>query len=117
MKRKHETAILNVGEKIKRAREDKNYSQEYMAAQLGIQQGGFSRLEKKTSEITIGELYEIANILEKPITDFLPETPAIQNNQCHFNQQAGNVIHHYHYQMSDEQLKLLSQLVSANASK
>jgi len=94
MKKTHSNAALNVGERIKKARENKNYSEEYMAAQLGMQQGGFSRLEKKTDEITLGELYAIASILEKPVTDFLPETPALQNNQCHFNQQAGNVIHH-----------------------
>jgi transcriptional regulator with XRE-family HTH domain len=103
---------INVGEKIKKAREEKNYTQDFMAAQLGKQQPAYSRLEKRGNEITVGELIAIANILSKPISYFLPETASLQNGQLHFLQQVDNFTNHYHYQMTDEQLKTLSQFLS-----
>lgn len=53
----------NVGTKVKRMRELRNYSQEYVADKIGISQSNYARLEK--NEVTISEerLKAIAHVL------------------------------------------------------
>ena len=53
-----------VGNKIKKLRELKNYSQEYMAQHMGITPAGYSKIERDETELTLTRLNEIAKILE-----------------------------------------------------
>ena len=39
----------NIGQKVKELREKRNYTQEYMAEQLGITQGSYSKIEQNKS--------------------------------------------------------------------
>ena len=49
--------------KVRKIREIRNYSQEYMAIQLGISQKSYSRLENGQTRLYIYRLQEIAKIL------------------------------------------------------
>ena len=49
---------------IRRARETRNYTQEYLAAQLNISQNAYSKIELGYTKITIDRLFHIAVILE-----------------------------------------------------
>ncbi|MCS6824926.1 MAG: helix-turn-helix domain-containing protein [Cytophagaceae bacterium] len=60
---------MNIGEKIKRIRELKNYTQEYMAEQLQISQSQYSRLESGESDLLYSRLEQIAKVLEMTISD------------------------------------------------
>jgi transcriptional regulator with XRE-family HTH domain len=51
-----------LGQKIKRCRELKNYTQEFLAAELKISQSTYSRIEANQTDITIGRLTQIAKI-------------------------------------------------------
>jgi transcriptional regulator with XRE-family HTH domain len=53
------TSIKN---KIKSIRELKNYTQEYMADQLGITQAGYSKIEKGKADLGYRKLEEIASV-------------------------------------------------------
>jgi transcriptional regulator with XRE-family HTH domain len=62
------TSIKN---KIKSIRELKNYTQEYMAEQLGVTQAGYSKIEKGKTILSYIKLVEIARILEVSVEDIL----------------------------------------------
>jgi transcriptional regulator with XRE-family HTH domain len=62
------TSIKN---KIKSIRELKNYTQEYMAEQLGLTQAGYSKIEKGKTILSYVKLVEIARILEVSVEDIL----------------------------------------------
>ncbi|MTH16109.1 helix-turn-helix transcriptional regulator [Flavobacterium sp. LC2016-01] len=62
------TSIKN---KIKSIRELKNYTQEYMAEQLGVTQAGYSKIEKGKTVLSYVKLVEIARILEVSVEDII----------------------------------------------
>ena len=62
---------MNIGDNIKKIRELKNYSQEYLAQELGISQPAYARIESGTSIPKIDRLQHIAEILEVDISTLL----------------------------------------------
>ena len=60
--------ILN---NIKNLRENKGYSQEYMAQMLDLSQVAYTKLEHSKTKLTVERLYKIAEILETPIEEIL----------------------------------------------
>jgi transcriptional regulator with XRE-family HTH domain len=48
----------------RRLRESKSYSQEYMAAKLGLGQNGYSKIELNQTRLTVERLLMIALLLE-----------------------------------------------------
>lgn len=54
----------NVGMKIRKLRELRNYTQEYMALNLNITQTAYCKIEKEESRLTITRLKEISVVLE-----------------------------------------------------
>ena len=59
------TLLMHVSEKIRKIRELKGYSQDYVAAKLKMSQTNYSKIEKgDTKEMTVERLEKIANALE-----------------------------------------------------
>ncbi|TAF11786.1 MAG: XRE family transcriptional regulator [Flavobacteriia bacterium] len=56
--------ILQPENKIKQIRELKNYTQEYVAQQLGLSTRAYSKIETGETQLTINRLNEISAILE-----------------------------------------------------
>ena len=63
--------MLKIGSKIKKLRELKNYTQEYMAQQLHLSVNGYGKIERNDVDVTIGRLEEIAKILETDVMQIL----------------------------------------------
>ncbi|WGU68305.1 helix-turn-helix transcriptional regulator [Capnocytophaga canimorsus] len=59
-----------IGFNIRKIREQKGYSQEYLANQLNISQASYARLENQDTKITVDRLFQIAEILKTEVTDF-----------------------------------------------
>ena len=55
---------MKLGENIKKLRELKNYTQQYIADELGISLSGYGKIERDQTEITLSRLLEIAKILD-----------------------------------------------------
>jgi transcriptional regulator with XRE-family HTH domain len=55
---------MKLGENIKKLRELKNYTQQYLADELDISLSGYGKIERDQTEITMARLLEIAKILE-----------------------------------------------------
>ena len=65
---------------IRRIREQKGYSQDYMGVKLGITQSSYSRIESEDAALSIEQLQKIADILETDISAFLDASKiTIQN--------------------------------------
>ncbi|QGK73503.1 helix-turn-helix domain-containing protein [Flavobacterium sp. SLB02] len=60
-----------IGDKIKSIRELKNYTQEYIADQLGITQAGYSKIEKGKTSLSLEKLQQLALILEMPLENII----------------------------------------------
>ncbi len=111
-----------ISKNIRKYRELKGFSQEYMAHQLDINQASYAKIENNSTKITIDRLFAISKLLETTITDLLDV-----KNQTIFNQKDnetanafGKVEHFYQdnkdvyeklLQSKDEQIALLKSLL------
>ncbi|WP_299247929.1 helix-turn-helix transcriptional regulator [uncultured Cytophaga sp.] len=62
---------MEIGIKIKKVRELRNLTQEYMAQQLNVSQSTYSRYEKEDGDLTVSQLNKIAQLLEIKIDDLI----------------------------------------------
>ena len=111
-----------IAKNIRKYREIKGYSQEYVDHQLNINQASYAKLENNSTKITIDRLFSIAKLLETEISEILD-----LKNQTIFNQTDneianafGKVEHYYQenkevYQellkAKDEQIALLKEML------
>jgi len=56
---------------IRKIREYRNYTQDYLAAKLGISQNAYSKIELSYSKLTLDRLFHIALILDVKVTQLL----------------------------------------------
>ncbi|MBC6110737.1 helix-turn-helix domain-containing protein [Pedobacter fastidiosus] len=61
----------NVAGNIRKIREYRDYTQDYLAAKLKISQNAYSKIELGYSKLTIERLFQIASILEVEVTHLL----------------------------------------------
>jgi len=62
---------MTFGEKIKNAREDKNYSQKYVAELIPMSQSSFSKIERNILEPNLYQLKRIVEIIELDLNNLL----------------------------------------------
>lgn len=60
-----------IGKNIKSIRELKNYTQEYVANQLGMTQAGYSKIEKGITSLRLEKLQQLALILDLPLENII----------------------------------------------
>ena len=65
--------MKTVMSKIRLARIDKGYSQEYIAGKLGIAQKSYCKLERVQTKLTVERLQKIAFILDRDPSSFLTQ--------------------------------------------
>lgn len=54
---------MKVGDNIKKLRELRNYTQQYMADELEISLSGYGKIERNETDVSLGRLSQIAAIL------------------------------------------------------
>ncbi|RYY13189.1 MAG: XRE family transcriptional regulator [Chitinophagaceae bacterium] len=64
MKNMLETKAKAVASNIRKIREFRNYTQDYLAAKLGISQNAYSKIELGYSRLTLERLFQISVVLE-----------------------------------------------------
>jgi transcriptional regulator with XRE-family HTH domain len=69
-----EERIRSVAANIRKIREYRDYTQEYLAMKLGISQNAYSKIELAYTRITVERLIQIAQILEVDSVDLLQST-------------------------------------------
>jgi len=74
---------MNIGNNIKNIRELKNFSQEYVAQEIGLSQSSYARIESGATIPKIDRLQRIAEVLDVDLSTLLNTT-----NIFHFNKNA-----------------------------
>lgn len=77
---------MSISSKIKKIRELRGFSQEYMALQLNISQSAYSKIEKSDKSLNVERLQSIATIFEIDAIDLMSDNNDVIFNNC---QQSG----------------------------
>jgi transcriptional regulator with XRE-family HTH domain len=63
--------IKAIAANIRHKREQRNYTQEYLAYKLNISQNAYSKIELGYTKITVERLFQIADVLEFDVVDLI----------------------------------------------
>lgn len=99
---------MDIGEKIKKIRELRNYTQEYMAEKLSMTQTGYGKIERNESEISFQKLTRIAGLLKVEIGDIINFDQQWIFNAMH---RTGDRSHLTDGGVSDHERKLYDQII------
>jgi transcriptional regulator with XRE-family HTH domain len=91
---------MQIGEKIRKLREERHYSQEYMALKLGISQQEYSRIEGGQSRLSIERAQLIAETFGVDISFIMGDGNSHTFNNT--NQQGGDYANNFHYHGATE---------------
>lgn len=83
--------VMEIGTKIKKIRELKNFTQEYMAQKLNVSQSTYSRFEKNDYDLTMSQLQHISEIFEIKFEDLLNFNEKLVFNNYHQANQGYNI--------------------------
>ncbi len=99
--------MSSIGTKIRKLRELKGFKQEFMADQLGISVGAYSKLERDETEISHERLQQIAKVFDLSVPDMLSfDEKMVFNFINSQNPSGGNNRPIYNYYVSDNEKKL-----------
>ena len=109
--------MLQVGHKIKQARESLNYSQDYMAQALDISQAYYSRIENNQANISMNLLEKVGEVLEiEPWTLLSPGEflyfKKVTNSQVGSGQYHYNAYSEKEKQLYEERIRQLEEEVT-----
>lgn len=96
-----------LGIKIKKIRELRNLTQDYVAKQLDISQSTYSRIEKDDGDLTVSQLNKIAEILEVKVEELINFNDKVVFNN-YANSTQGYIIHQY---VSDKERELYEKTI------
>ena len=112
----------SISKNIRKHRELKGFSQDYMAHQLEINQASYAKIENNSTKITVDRLFAISKLLEADITELMDlKTQTIFNQKDNETANAYGKIENFHnankevYEKlilaKDDQISLLKNLL------
>lgn len=84
-----------IGEKIRKIRELKGYSQEFMAQQLTLSQRAYSKLENLETKLDWDRITSISKILEIDPIDLISFDDSLVFNNCSQSGKFRDINHHF----------------------
>lgn len=100
-----------IGNKVRKLRELRNYTQEHMAKELNMTTTGYGKIERDESEVTVQKLEKIATILGIKVEDIINFNESLVFNVMH-NQTGimnGYVVHNESF---ENERKLFEQIIA-----
>jgi transcriptional regulator with XRE-family HTH domain len=70
------------GTVIRKFREMRNYSQEYVSGKMGISQNAYSKIENNITQLTVSHVRQISAILEVSVMDLLKDDFEIRHGSA-----------------------------------
>lgn len=98
-----------IGNKVKKLRELRNYTQEYMAKELNMTATGYGKIERDESEVTFQKLEKIATILGIKIEDIINFNESFVFNVMHNQTGNGYVVNNENF---ENERKLFEQIIA-----
>ncbi|ANF51046.1 DNA-binding protein [Chryseobacterium glaciei] len=116
---------MTLGEKLKKARINKNFTQEYLAEVLSVSQKTYSNFENDKSKPDFSQVEEISKLLEVSVLDFLSSdgmsfnyenTHGGNNGFIYQNQLPEKLIEQYEQRLKDKDTEIayLRKLIDKN---
>jgi transcriptional regulator with XRE-family HTH domain len=99
---------MEIGEKVKKLRELKNFTQEYMASNLGITPSGYGKIERDESDVSYQKLEKIASVLGINVEDIVNFNEKMVFNVMHNHTGNGYVVQNG---ISEKESKLYEQII------
>jgi transcriptional regulator with XRE-family HTH domain len=106
-----EVENITIGERVKKYRLTKNFSQQYVAQKIGITQKAYSKLENNEIKMGVDTLIRIAEALETPISNFFDESNKPVVNDFSSRTGGDNII--YKTIQSEEIEKMYKKILEA----
>ena len=106
--------VPNIAERIKAIREQKNYSQTYLAQELGISQKAYSKIETGETKLTVDNLFRIASALETTVYELLNTDSFNIYNNYHTHNGEGISINK---QISEKTVELYERLIASKEAE
>ena len=110
-----------IGERIRRIRAGKGYSQANIAEDLGITSGAYAKIERGETDASISRLMQIAKSLEVNVAEFLEDGPAnTKENKINYGYASKEEVESLAaavYKLTKEVEKLRLELPKASATK
>lgn len=103
-------ALKDIGTRIRNLREEKNYTQDYLAQKLGITQKAYSKIEANQTRLPVDHLLKIAEVLETTVNTVLGVEGSTIYNNNHTHHGDGIVIHK---EIPDKIVDLYERLLKA----
>lgn len=100
---------MEIGTKVKKLRELRNFTQEFMAASLEMTPSGYGKIERNESEVTYQKLEKIAEVLGIKIEDIVNFNEKMVFNVMHNQTGNGYVVNHNTF---DNERKLYDQIIA-----
>lgn len=100
---------MEIGNKIKKLRELRNFTQEYMAKNLDLSISGYGKIERDETEVSYQKLEKIAEVLGMKVEDIINFNEQIVFNVMHNQTGNGYVIHNG---ISEQERKLYEQIIA-----
>lgn len=100
---------MEIGQKVKKLRELRNFTQEYMAKELNMTPAGYGKIERDESDVTYQKLEKIADILGIKIEDIVNFNEKVIFNQM--NNQHATAGYIIHQSISEHERKLYEQII------
>lgn len=101
---------MEIGTKVKKLRELRNFTQEFMAASLEMTPSGYGKIERNESEVTYQKLEKIAEVLGIKIEDIVNfNEKMVFNIMNNNNSNNGYVVNNN--SISDNEKRLYEQLI------
>lgn len=115
--------MIAIEEKIKNLRELKNFTQEFMAEQLGISQAAYSKIESGATKLSYSKIIDIAKIFGVQVEELLAfdsqkyfnsfnNVKGSNNGSVTINVEEGDVKNLY-----EDKIKLLEKLLNITESE
>lgn len=112
-----------IGKNIRKFRELKGYSQEYMANEMELTQASYAKLESNSTKISVERLFTIAKLLETDVADILElnkqtiyhqdiKEHSIGHQEVQNLHQDNKEVYEKLLQSKDEQIALFKSLLS-----
>ncbi len=94
-----------MGERIRYVREHlRNYTQDWVAEQLGIDQPAYSKMEKGLKRIPPDQLTKLGEVLNWPVEDFKSSAPIVVHVDHGQGVNGYNVVQHQQQHLADDGL-------------
>jgi transcriptional regulator with XRE-family HTH domain len=103
---------MEIGTKVKKLRELRNFTQEFMAASLEMTPSGYGKIERNESEVSYQKLEKIAEVLGIKVEDIVSFNESLVFNVMHNQTGITNGYVVNNHSVSDNEKKLYEDMIA-----